>query len=324
LDFLLKYKAAVASALCAVAAFPVAASCGAAFCSINTSWDVQGAWAGAGSRLDLRYEAVTQDRPRSGSRNVAFGQQARHHDEVITRNRNWIATYDHAFDADWGIAASLPQVDREHFHVHNHRGAALPEAWDFRAAGDLRLLARRHLWSVESKDPPAQGASGVNFGLKLPTGRFNLRNDAGALAERSLQPGTGTTDLLLGAYTAYSLPLKNLSWFAQGLLQQPLNARDGYRPGRRVGLDTGLRYDLDDRWSLMLQANLVLKGRDKGVAAESADIGGSSLWLGPGASFALSDKVRLYGFIQAPLAQHVNGVQLVARRTAVLGVSAMF
>lgn len=315
---------ALSAALCAAVSLPAAASCGAAFCSINTSWDVQGAWSGAGSRLDLRYEAVTQDRPRSGSRNVPFGQQRRHHDEVVTRNRNWVATYDHAFDADWGVAASLPLVEREHFHIHNHRGAALPEAWDFRAAGDLRLLARRRLWSSESKDAPSLGSSGVNFGLKLPTGRYKLRNDAGALAERSLQPGTGTTDVLLGAYTAHSLPLKDLSWFAQGLLQQPLNTRDQYRPGRRVGLDAGLRYDLDDRWSLMLQANLVLKGRDRGIAAEPADTGGASLWLGPGASFALTRDVRLYGFVQAPLAQRVNGVQIVARRTAVLGVSAMF
>ena len=41
---------------------------------------------------------------------------------------------------------------------------------------------------------------GLSFGLKLPTGEFDVRNAMGALAERSLQPGTGTTDLLLGAF----------------------------------------------------------------------------------------------------------------------------
>ena len=34
---------------------------------------------------------------------------------------------------------------------------------------------------------------GLNFGLKLPTGKFDERNGEGELAERTLQPGSGTT-----------------------------------------------------------------------------------------------------------------------------------
>lgn len=300
------------------------ASCGSAFCSINTSWDVQGGWSEPGARLDLRYEAITQDRPRSGSDAIAFGQVRRHHDEVSTRNRNWLATFDYAFNADWGLSVSAPLVDRRHVHIHNHQGEQLPEAWDFRAAGDVRVLGRYRLASSESRDPPGAGATGLNVGLKLPTGRIDVRNGEGELAERSLQPGTGTTDALLGAYTAYGLPLHNLSWFAQGMLQLPLNARAGYRPGRRLGIDTGLRYDLGEQWSLMLQLNALIRGRDRGVEAEPLDTGGSSLWIGPGASYAATSDVRIYGFLQLPLAQHVNGVQITARKAAVIGMSARF
>ena len=62
--------------LCGLLALPLpaAASCGAAFCSVNTSWDVQGAWQEPGARFDLRYEYVNQDRPMSGSRRVPFGR----------------------------------------------------------------------------------------------------------------------------------------------------------------------------------------------------------------------------------------------------------
>jgi hypothetical protein len=168
------------------------------------------------------------------------------------------------------------------------------------------------------------GAAGLNFGLKLPTGDYKQRNAEGELAERTLQPGTGTTDALLGAYLVRLLPLKDLSWFAQAQMQMPLNARDGYKPGQRVTADAGLRYDLGDRMSLLLQANLLVRGRDSGVNAEPEDSGGRSLFLSPGASVALGKDVRVYGFLQLPLYQYVNGVQLTADKAGVIGVSARF
>ncbi|HXR59447.1 MAG TPA: hypothetical protein VN747_09030 [Burkholderiales bacterium] len=289
------------------------ASCGSAFCTINTSWDVQGAWTEPGARFDLRYEAVNQAQPRTGTNDLSVGQVPRHHDEVFTRNRNWIGTFDYTFNADWGVSAALPLVDRAHEHIHNHMGAQLPEAWDFRAAGDLRVLGRRRL-----------GEGGLNFGVKLPTGRFNVQNSDGELAERTLQPGTGTTDLLVGGYYAAQMPVKDLSWFAQTLFQVPLNYRDAYRPGSRLSLDSGLRYDLGDRWSAMLQVNLLARSRDRGANAEPEDTGGTSVWIGPGVSFAATQEVRLYGFVQVPLYQYVNGVQLVATKAVVLGLSARF
>jgi hypothetical protein len=215
-------------------------------------------------------------------------------------------------------------VDREHLHIHNHQGGQLPEAWDFRAAGDLRVLARYRLSATETRDPPTAGAAGFHFGLKLPTGRFNVRNGDGELAERSLQPGTGTTDALLGAFMTRNLPLKDLSWFAQGIVQVPLNAREGYRPGQRVTLDAGLRYDATDRWSWMLQVNTVLRGRDSGVEAEPPDTGGKAVWIAPGASYAATSDIRLYGFLQLPVFQYVNGVQITAHKAVVLGVNARF
>ena len=44
------------------------------------------------------------------------------------------------------------------------------------------------------------GAFGLQFGIKLPTGKFDVANDEGEVAERSLQPGSGTTDAILGAF----------------------------------------------------------------------------------------------------------------------------
>src|SRR6185436_12391547 len=92
-------RAALAAAFF-VASAGAFASCGSAFCSVNTSWDLHGGLAAPGASLDLRYEVIDQDQPRSGSNKVGVGQVPRHHDEVETRNRNWLGTFDYVFNAD--------------------------------------------------------------------------------------------------------------------------------------------------------------------------------------------------------------------------------
>ena len=48
------------SLVAVIALLPLAASasCGSAFCTINTSWDAHGAWLEPGVRLDLLYQDV--------------------------------------------------------------------------------------------------------------------------------------------------------------------------------------------------------------------------------------------------------------------------
>jgi hypothetical protein len=297
---------------------PAAASCGAAFCSINTSWDVQGASQEPGARFDLRYEHINQDQPRSGSRKVPFGTQRRHHDEIATRNRNLLASVDYTLDADWGFNVMLPIAHRGHAHIHNHMGAKILDTWNFTEVGDARVTARRRLGGSEA------AAWGLVFGAKLPTGDHELRNSSGAQAERSLQPGTGTTDAVIGAYYTRMLPAQGWSWFVQPALQVPLDSRAGYRPGRRFSFDIGTRYEAGERLALMLQLNVLHRTRDAGREAEPADTGGSAAFLSPGVSYALSRDWQVYGFVQLPVYQYVNGVQVTAERAVALGLGTRF
>lgn len=87
-------KKAIAAALALAFAGESAASCGTAFCMVNTSWNVQGVWTEPGARFDLRFEYIDQDQPMAGSRKVGVGEIRQHHDEVRTLNRNWIGTVD--------------------------------------------------------------------------------------------------------------------------------------------------------------------------------------------------------------------------------------
>jgi hypothetical protein len=300
------------------------ASCGSAFCTINTSWDAHGAWLEPGARLDLRYEYIRQDQPRSGTRDVAVGEIRRHHDEVLTVNRNLLGTFDYTFNQDWGVSLLLPIVDREHDHIHNHMGAQLPEHWDFRELGDVRVMARRRLFTTEDANAHSIGTAGAYLGLKLPTGKTDVKNADGDAAERTLQPGSGTTDAVLGGYYSRQLPLRNLSWFVQSLVQAPLNEHDDYRPGIRTNLDVGARYDMGDRLGLLLQLNGLYKARDRGAQAEPDDTGGQFIFLSPGVSYNFGERFQAYAFVQLPLYQYVNGVQLVASHALAVGLNMRF
>lgn len=299
------------------------ASCGSAFCMVNTNWNLQGVVAEPGLRLDLRYEYVKQDQPMTGSRKIAVGEIPAHHDEVRTLNRNLVGTVDYAFNERWGVLATVPVVHTSHFHIHNHQGSPIPEDWNFTELGDIRVLGRYQLAGEDVQDGRLS-FYGANFGLKLPTGKRDVRNSNGDLAERSLQPGTGTTDALIGAFYSRVIPAADASWFAQALVQQPLNSRENYRPGERITVDLGYRYELTDKVGLMLQLNALLRARDAGSDAEPEDTGGRFFYASPGLSYALTRDTQVYGFLQLPIHQHVNGVQLTSDWAAVAGVSLRF
>lgn len=312
----------LSAAIAGLYSLPAHASCGAAFCSLNTDLAAEAAGIGSRSTFDLRYEHIVQDQPRSGSNTVGVGAIRRHHDEVRTRNRNLIGTYSHAFESGWGVSVTAPLVDREHLHIHNHRGAKLPEEWNFRELGDLRVTGRYQRALSAGDNPPRM--AGFLAGLKLPTGRTNIASAAGDEAERTLQPGTGTTDLVLGAFFHQQLPRHGTSCFAQAQIQHALNDHDGYRPGNQLSADLGVAKTLTERLSAIAQLNAVVKRRDSGITAEPVDSGSRSLYLSPGISYQVTDALRAYAFYQHPLYQEVNGVQLTSKRAIVVGVSTRF
>ena len=298
------------------------ASCGAAFCLINTDWSAQGAWTDEGVRADVHYEYIDQDQPRHGRDAIGVGEVPRHHDEVETRNRNLVTSLDWTFAPNWGVGVVLPYVDRYHLHIHNHAGEKEPETWSFRELGDVRVQVRHLVF--ESADAEKPRSWGFNFGLKLPTGKHDVANGDGEVAERTLQPGTGTTDALLGVYWHGAAPLEGWSWFTRAQAVLPLDSRDDYKPGNQMQVDAGMRYAWGQKAGLMLQGNYIAKGRDKGAQAEPEDSGKRELYVSPGFSYNVTRDAQVYAFAQLPLYQAVNGVQLTADWSALAGVSLRF
>ncbi|HEY3486480.1 MAG TPA: hypothetical protein VGL10_00305 [Gammaproteobacteria bacterium] len=290
------------------------AGCGSAFCSLHTQWDVQGTWTEPGTRVDLRFEYIDQDQLRHNKDEISASEiPHQHHNEVRTINRNSLLTVQHAFDTAWGLAVTLPLVDRHHLHIHDHHGELLQERWNYSHPGDLKLLGSYR---------PDGSSVGLLFGAELPTGKTNILNEAGVPAERSLQPGSGTADILLGGFYQYRTPA--IAWFGQLLWQRAVAEQDAFKPGQQTSVDAGLRYEGNSRLGWMLQLNLLDKSSDDGLEAESASSGGRFIHLSPGLSIDINDSLQMYGFVQQAVYQEVRGVQLTAERSFVVGLSSRF
>ncbi|MFT3954967.1 MAG: hypothetical protein QM722_11435 [Piscinibacter sp.] len=298
------------------------ASCGAASCSLMTDSYAQGAEVHPGWSADLRLEAVTQKRLRSGTHTIAASDIG--DEEAIerhTRNLNLAASLSHGFEGGWSLTLRAPLLRRDHVHDLIDESTGQPgerEQWRFTRLGDVQLTARRQF------DVAGTDSSWALFGgFKLPTGSTRVANAAGARAERSLQPGSGTTDLVLGVAARHALGVQD-AVFAQASLAQALGADEGYKPGRRTELSLGWSHAYSPRLGTVLQANLRQRGRDAGAQAEPEVSGSTTLDLSPGVTLAVGTGSTLYAYLQLPVYQKVNGIQLVPRSALALGWTTMF
>src|SRR5882672_6065830 len=74
------------------------ASCGSAFCALNTMWSTQGVPADAGTaRLDMRYEYVNQNQLLRGRHRISQAEDDSDTTERRTVNENLVTTLDYAF-----------------------------------------------------------------------------------------------------------------------------------------------------------------------------------------------------------------------------------
>lgn len=305
----MKTKLLLVALLCTTNAY---ASCGSSFCAMNTHWDTQGLMNDEGLRIDLRYSYAKADTPRVGSSKVAkpdptnpgfvAGSEV---ENLRTINETLNMDFDYAFNHQWSVAVGLPLVMRDHAHQTADINPALvttvqnkfTELGDIRVVGNYKFDYGDHL-----------SGSGIRFGLKLPTGKANWEFVSGAgPAEGGLQPGSGSTDVILGAYYHQDVANSPWGWFVSGQLQTAMQTRDGYRPGNEAALDLGAHYTLSPALTGLLQLNANFKERDSGNGVKvNPHSGAHSLNLSPGLSFAVAPKTKLYGFVQLPIYQYAN------------------
>lgn len=304
------------------------ASCGSTVCSINTNWDEHGL-SQPGWSADLRYSYSRADALRSGSHKIAADTNAVEVENLRTINKMVAASLDYTFDENWGVMLHLPFIIRDHAHNSGpYTGNASAGYENFNASGwgDAKVTGR-YSWSLAET---GHSEMGVKFGLKLPTGKKNFEWAAGGVPDEvTLQPGNGSTDLILGTFWHQAAHGSDWSWFAQGTLQDSIKSSATLTPGNQINLDGGTRYALSSKLSALLQLNAQWNGSDSGSSAAlttagTASSGGKSLALTPGLSYAATSRAQLYGLLQLPLYQYVNGEQLTADASASVGISYRF
>jgi hypothetical protein len=301
----------------AAGAAQIALACSSCGCSLSSDWASQGYAPGEGLRFDFRYDYFNQDQLRSGLHSVDRSTITFPTDREVqqtTVNRNYNFAVDYSPNDKWGINVLLPYFDR--FHTTIAAGDTDISTSHTTSIGDMRIVGRY-------QGLTASHNFGVQLGIKLPTGSFDNTFVAGPQAgeplDRGLQPGTGTTDLLAGAYYFDDFS-RDWGYFAQGILQQPLDSRADFRPGTGLNVNFGVRYMGFETVTPHLQINGRIEKRESGANADVENSGATLIYLSPGVTINVRHNLQIYGFFQAPIYQRVNGLQLEARFTISAGI----
>ena len=309
------------------------ASCG---CTLSSDWDSQGFTSQPGWKVDVRYDYLNQSQLRQGRGTISSANASQvvtstgdpQEVEKYTRNNYLTVGLDYTLNSDWGFNLQLPLVDRSHSTLGLNSDGVNPAdgAYDsrFSELGDIKVIGRYQGFS------PSHNV-GITFGFKLPTGSHTLTGTStdpanpgdSAAIDRGLQPGTGTTDAILGAYYFDSLS-KDWDYFAQGTVQTALNSSDDYKPGTGYNVSLGQRYMANEKFIPQIQLNTRYVKHDTGANADQTSTGGTLMYLSPGVVVPVTDKASLYAFAQLPIYQNVRGVQLAPRYTVSVGARFAF
>src|SRR5215510_9521786 len=308
------------------------ASCGQAFCPIETSSIVENPLGGGQLYVNFIYEYIDQDRPYIGTSSAHPGDLPRAHDEISTRNNTYKLTLDYGISPRFTLGVLLPFLDRLHRHLAHEEeeviGGGLgdteivdvPERWRYQEFGDMQVTARYVL--LQQMTPFAPSLSLI-AGLKLPTGRTGVRNDEGEEAELTLQPGNGSWDGIIGFSLVKNLAVSNLQKqtalapvFATVLGRFPIGVgKFGYEPGGEMFLNIGTAYPLFRKLDLLGQINFHYRDRDSighAPGVEQSDSGKEELFLSPGLRYHFTDSLALYTLMQFTVYRRVNGIQLTS------------
>lgn len=298
--------------------FTTGYGCSVCSCSLSSDWAAQGYSNAEGFESHVRYEYSDASQLRSGDSSISssnpFVIASAGETQQRTTNHAVVLGLDYASGGPWAVTVEAPYIDR----YHSTLGAGDPSTTRSHATGlgDVRLLGRYQIQSCN------QGF-GFQFGLKLPTGGFHQNFDsgfgAGSSLDRGLQLGTGTTDLLAGVSYFYRLN-PSVGTFASVLMDQPIEERENFMPSASLTLNTGIRWLTTGWLTPQLQVNARFDARERGDEGDVANSGGTFVYLSPGVTAEIGEHTSAFVFVQVPVYQYVNGVQLEPRWLLSLGV----
>ncbi len=293
--------------VCAAPGVAAACACGCGVFDVATSEMFPTA---SGGMVFLEQDFMDQNRNWSGTSSAPADSNP---DKRI-RTNFWTLGGQYLFDRTWSVQVDVPYWQRL-FRTTTDSGAVA----DFThgALGDVRLKA------VYTGLSPNL-STGLSFGVKLPTGDSSYPN-----FDPDTQIGTGSTDLILGAYQLGSLTSDNrFSWFASAQWQEPIAHKAIYRPGAELDAVSGVYYA---GWSFspgvrltpVLQVAVTYRKHDGGPLGMPEDSGYTRAFVSPGLELT-AGRTRWYADVSQALYTNSSGNQLMARTLFKASVAVSF
>lgn len=256
-------------------------------------------------RLD---QSILEDR--SDQQLAEFTSAGSHHPHGVDDVQSTTLSVAHGFSDRFSLLARTSFVRQEDIRTgHLHRGLLTTEhEGDVEGAGDSSLLG---VLRMSDLDAPTQLVA--LMGAKLATGSTGERVRGGGLASPDHQPGSGSTDPLLGM--AASRSDGKVSYHGNFL----------YQPTGRGTQDTDLgdifRYNLavvrtyadaecpgKAWWDLMLELNGEHRDRVDEAGVIEENHGGTLILASPGARYHLTNGSSFFGSVGIPVVDAPNGV----------------
>ena len=250
--------------------------------------------------VDFRYDTIDQDERNSGA-----------HAHFLAYHRILTGTIESQLAGQtWTIA--VPRISRI---VRSNIAPTVPipnpvnTRMEVVGLGDVSVTTR-FAWSDYT----------LIAGVKLPTGTDDLTLN---VSRRYLQPGTGSTDLMLAIRREYAADADH-PWFFWQVGAQGAVAHDpNFRPGTTLTGTAGVRYGWTEALNFSLQTTAIRQFRDKNTMnaagftayAEDLESAAFSTHLAAGLSYRLGAKTNAYLFYSTPLktnnlATRLNGTEV--------------
>ncbi len=244
-------------------------------------------------------------------------------------NTQWYNVgFEYMFNRQWGVMVRIPTTNRS---LTTETDLSFPgeiQTFNSKSIGDIQVMG---IYTGFFQDM----STGVEFGLKLPTGTFTAPG-----IDRDTQIGSGSTDLMLGAFHRGLLTGDNAwQYFYQVMWQQPFlyqNAVDpqgffdgnlgvvqSYHPGYQVDSAAGIVYNNlynvlgFDKITPLGQVIISHRDHDTGTGADPFNSGFDRVMLSPGIEFtkvvdeANNRVVKTYFDIEVPVYYRANAANNV-------------
>jgi hypothetical protein len=300
-------------------------NCGSASCPLNNH-----RYLGAGFfRLSLSHEYINQDLLYLGSSRSFAGAVRYDHDEIQTINQRSVAQVQVGITDRLAFNAEVPLIARQHRHILHETSGDRIESWNFVGLGDIVASAQYALLLPHTEFGPYVSLVG---GIKVATGRTDLKNAEGDEAEVTIQPGTGSTDGIAGLF--YRQEVATVPTLGGEFSSLPLIAgvsyqfngagTHGWRAGNSLLAHIGTEYQFSPSASFTMQVNArIQQYAEVGRTGEPREnTGGTWIFASPGVNVSLTGSVFAFAILQVPVYQQVHGFQQSAKMNVQVGISA--